>query len=107
MFYGRTPTCPKCGRELIGVTVTYGDKLFCSDCAKDKDEAIYCERGCKVEFAYPENGREHERQETGSLLKAGAAYEVKSTVVGGYSSEVELKEFPGKRFNSVFFRRVG
>lgn len=67
---------------------------------------MYCERGCKVEFAYPDNGREHERKEAGELLKAGVSYEVESTVVGGYSRMIELKEFPGKMFNSVFFRRV-
>lgn len=26
--------------------------------------------------------------------------------VGGWRSEIELKDFPGKKFNSVFFRRV-
>ena len=62
MIYGRTPKCPKCGREPIGVTVTYGYKLFCSNCTKDKDEPMYCERGCKVEFAFPESGSEQEQE---------------------------------------------
>lgn len=106
MLYGGIPTCPMCGRKLVGVSLFYGSKWTCSDCAKDKEEPIYCERGRKVEFANPNSGREHERKEAAELLKAGVAYEVEGVEVGSYSSKIELKEFPGKKFNSVFFRRV-
>lgn len=106
MLYGGTPTCPKCKRELVGVSLYYGRGWTCSDCAKDKEDPIYCERGCKVEFANPNSGLEHEREEASKLLKAGVIYEVEGVEVGGFSSKIELKEFPGKKFNSVFFRRV-
>lgn len=106
MLYAGTPTCPKCGRKLIGVSLYYGMGWTCSDCVKDKDDPIYCERGCKVEYVHPDSGREHEREEARKILKIGVAYEVENVCVGGYSSEIELKEFPGKKFNSVFFRRV-
>lgn len=59
-----------------------------------------------MEFAYPEKGRELEQADAKKILTEGTAYEVESVVVGGYSSEIELKEFPGRKFNSVFFRRV-
>lgn len=106
MIYGRTPKCPICGRELVGLSIIYGSKWLCCDCAEDQEEPIHCERGCKVEFAYPERGREHEQEDAKKLLAEGTAYEVESVAVGGFSSEIELKEFPGRKFNSVFFRRV-
>ena len=106
MLYRGKPVCPRCGRELVGVFLYYGSKWPCAECADDKEEPIYCERGCKVEFANPNNGWEHERKEITELLKAGVAYEVEEIEVGSFSSKIELKEFPGKKFNSVFFRRV-
>lgn len=106
MIYGRTPKCPKCGRELVGHSIIYGSEWLCCDCAEDREDPLYCERGCKVEFAYPENGREWEREDAKKFMAEGAIYEVKGVMVGGFSSEIELKEFPGKKFNSVFFRRV-
>ncbi len=106
MIYGRTPKCPKCGRELLGHSIVCGSEWLCCDCAKDPEDPLHCERGCKVEFAYPDNGREREREAARKLLAEGVAYEVESIVVGGYSSEIELKKFLGRKFNSVFFRRV-
>ena len=98
--------CPKCGKELDGVQIAYGHSWECSDCHEDKEEPIHCERGCKVEFAFPDNGREHEKEEAKILLTEGAVYEVESVQVGGWCTDIELKEFLGKKFNSVFFRRV-
>lgn len=106
MGYESKTTCPSCGRTLNGVSTIFGIKWMCSKCVGDKTDPIHCERGCKVEFAYPDSGREHERKEAAELLKAGLAYEVEGVEVGSYSSKIELKEFPGKKFNSVFFRRV-
>lgn len=106
MLYEGKPMCPRCGRKLVGVSLLYGNKWPCSDCAKDKENPIYCERGCKVEFANPNNGWGHERKEAAEFLKAEVAYEVEGIEVGSYFSKIELKEFPGKKFNSVFFRRV-
>lgn len=106
MFYGMTPTCPKCGRKLIGASILRGSEWVCAQCVEDKEDPIHCERRCKIEFAYPNSGWEHERDEAGKLLKAGVAYEVESVEAGGFSSKIELKEFPGKKFNSAFFRRV-
>lgn len=106
MLYGGKPVCPRCGRELEGVFLYYGNKWPCAECADDKEEPTYCERGCKVEFAFPDNGREHEREEARKILGAGTAYEVESVEIGGWRSEIKLREFPGKKFNSVFFRRV-
>ena len=92
MFYGFTPKCPKCGRELRGVTLDYNQRWECSDCVEDKEDPIHCESGCKVAFVYPENGREHEREEANRLLTVGTAYEVEAIRVGGFFSEIELKE---------------
>lgn len=99
-------TCPKCGKELDGVYIAYGSSWECSNCHEDKAEPIHCERGCKVEFAHPDSGRGLEREEAQKLLTEGAVYEVESVQVGGWCTDIELKEFPGKKFNSVFFRRV-
>ena len=105
-MFGYKASCPKCGKELGGVHIIYGHGWVCSACCEDKEDPIHCERGCKVRFAFPENGREHEREEVKRLLTEGAVYEVESLQVGGWCSDIELKEFPGKKFNSVFFQRV-
>lgn len=106
MNYESATTCPNCGRKLEGVSTIFGIKWLCSKCVDDKTDPIHCERGCKVEFAYPDNGREVQREMIGNILTAGAIYEVESVAVDRCHSEIGLKEFPGKKFNSVFFRRV-
>ena len=103
---GHKANCPKCGKELDGVQIAYGHSWECSGCHEDKEDPIYCERGCKVEFSFPGSGREHEREEAKKFLTAGVVYEVESVQVGGWCTDIELKEFPGKKFNSVFFRRI-
>lgn len=105
-MYGYKVICPKCGKELNGVYISYGHSWDCSECHDDKSDPIHCERGCKVEFAFPDNGRYHEKYQANTLLAEGVAYEVESVQVGGWCTDIELKEFPGEKFNSVFFRRV-
>lgn len=106
MNYGGETTCPSCGRKLDGVSTIFGIKWRCSKCVGDKTDPIHCERGCKVEFAYPDSGREGQRKLVGEILTIGEIYEVESVAVDSCYSEIELKEFPGRKFNSVFFRRV-
>ena len=106
MIYKFTPKCPKCGRELKGVTLDYDRQWECSDCVEDKEDPIHCESGCNVVFAFPENGMEYERKEANELLAEGVPYGVEEICVGGWSSKIKLKEFPGTRFNSVFFKRI-
>lgn len=51
-----------------------------------------------------ENGHTFQQEEANAMLVKGKTYEV----VGGYmassSSAYELKEFPGKMFNTVLFK---
>ncbi|ODA07335.1 MULTISPECIES: hypothetical protein [Paenibacillus] len=64
---------------------------------------IYAEKGHKVVFLN-KNGTESQR--LGARKKGlieGHVYTVESTEVGGYSTGVYLKEFPGYSFNSVMF----
>lgn len=105
MFNGFTPKCPKCGRELRGVTLDYKLPWECSGCAEDRKDPIHCERGCEVKFAHPNNGHEYQKKAARELLTEGAVYEVDEVHVGGCYSEILLKRFPGTRFNSVFFDR--
>ncbi len=63
--------------------------------------------GEKVRFSYPKNGLPVERVEASKLLTVGAVYTVASMHVDNWYTDVELKEVPGVRFNSVFFKNVG
>ena len=96
--------CRLCGKELNGIISFYTKDWFCSDCKKD--DILCAERGCKVKVVTLNAGYEHEEKEAKSLFQLGDIYTVESVEVGSWSSEIELKEFPNKKFNSVFFGRV-
>lgn len=97
--------CPKCGKILNGVSLSYCVPWLCSDC-DDSGDAIHSENGSQVMVRTFNAGHEHERDEAKQLLKIGNIYTVDSISVGGFSSRIYLKEFPRKSFNSVFFDRI-
>ncbi len=50
-----------------------------------------------------ENGHEWQRVEADSILEVGALYTLRRSDVHSSHTTIELKEFPGKKFNSVMF----
>ena len=99
--------CPKCGKLLDGVTLDYRLQWLCSECASDKSEVLHCERGCKIQAVNLDAGMEDDSKQAHELLVEGQIYEVESLNIGGWISHIRLKEFPGKRFNTVHFQRIG
>lgn len=97
--------CSKCGKILNGVTLDYFGKWLCSECATDQSDVLHCERGCKVQAVNLDAGTEDDSRQAHELLTEGRIYEVESLNVGGWISSIQLKEFPGKKFNTVHFRR--
>lgn len=95
--------CRLCGKELNGLVSCYTEDWFCSNCKKY--DILCAENGCKVKVVTLNAGYEYEQKEARSLFQLGDIYTVESLEVGSWSSEIELKEFPGKKFNSVFFDR--
>ena len=104
----RTLTCKTCGREIIGVEWHYGSKWTCSDCAAKikPNDVLGCERGSYVVLRYPENGTDSDKEMVEKYLKKDELYTVEFLTIGGYQSEVELKQFPGIKFNSIHFERI-
>lgn len=106
MFDLSKTVCPTCRRELKGLYIAGGVPWHCKDCAEDKEDPLHCETGCKVRFAYPNSGIEHEKKAIQEALAEGAVYTVKDVYVHAFHTEIQLEEKPGARFNSVFFQRV-
>lgn len=61
--------------------------------------------GDSVRFL-PNGGRESEHRLAETMLIIGEVYTVKRLKVYGWSSDVILKEFPGKEFNTCMFENV-
>lgn len=67
---------------------------------------IYSDSGTKVKFMN-RNGTEHDRNYAiDNGLWTTEVYTVDYTEVGSWCSEVFLKEFPSKGFNTVMFKEV-
>lgn len=64
--------------------------------AKEGDLVIVTEKSAK-------SGLEEDVANVGKHLKIGKVYTVERTEVGGWCTDVILKEVPGVRFNSVNF----
>lgn len=99
-------SCPKCGRDLDGLVFDYGRKWLCSDCAADKSDVLHAERGCLVAVKSIDAGYTSQADQAKELFNIGDVYTVESVSVGSSSSSITLKEFPGKHFNTVFFKRI-
>lgn len=95
--------CPKCGRTIPGVVNHYGREWICRECADDKSDVLRCERGSRVVFAHPDSGMAGDIQRAQKHLTVGAVYTVESLTIGGWCSELTLKEVPGVKFNTVQF----
>ncbi|MFU1797634.1 hypothetical protein ACM1RC_27470 [Paenibacillus azoreducens] len=64
---------------------------------------IYAKNGDKVRFLN-RNGHDREPAEACDIgLVQDGVYTVERTEVGGWLTDVFLKEFPGRAFNSVMF----
>ena len=66
---------------------------------------INAEEGDKVVFAFPDSGMGNGAY-AAKHLELGKTYTVKYVDIGGWQSDVYLKEIPDKSFNSVHFADV-
>lgn len=64
------------------------------------------ESGTMVRFAFPTNGYLSDQEFAKQYLSEGMIYTVDFTDVGSWHTDVYLKEFPGKPFNSVLFEEA-
>lgn len=64
---------------------------------------IYAENGDKVIFINDTSGYESDQEKAKKYLEKGKVYTVAATDVGGWHTDVYLKEIPGQAFNSVLF----
>jgi len=67
---------------------------------------IYAENGDKVVCSTFDAGYKHEQQIAAKYLVIGKEYTIDQTVVDNWHTDVYLQEFPGVKFNSVFFEDV-
>ena len=67
---------------------------------------IYSEEGTKVIYT-GEGGYDHHKKHADKYLKVGETYTVDYTDVGGWNTDVYLKEVPNEGFNSVHFVNAG
>lgn len=81
------------------------DKILCEVYNDGNDVAVYnTPWGSEVEYAHPDNGWPHQKEETQKLLTVGKIYTLDRTRVGNSSTKFILDEFPGREFNSVMFK---
>lgn len=68
---------------------------------------IYAKEGNKVKGVFRDGiitgGYKSDQEHAMKFIKENEIYTVKTTLVSSFSSEVFLKEFPGKSFNTVHF----
>jgi hypothetical protein len=68
---------------------------------------IYAKEGAKVKGVFRDGaitgGYESDQKHAMKFITEGQVYTVERTEVSSWSTEVILKEFPGKFFNSVHF----
>lgn len=97
--------CYKCKKELPGVTLDYKIPWACAKCKKEENDPLYCICGDKVKYKYPRNTEPYDPNTNKYLIK-DHIYTVESIEIGGWISYLTLKEFPGKKFNTVLFERM-
>lgn len=99
--------CKSCGKILDGVITEYGGDWFCKKCSAYYGENIlFCERGDKVRASHIDSGTDYDLENANKFLENGKVYVIKNIIIGGYISHVELKEIPGKNFNTVHFTKA-
>ena len=78
--------------------------LPCVSTSTDYQEPIdiYSKEGTKVKYT-GKGGYEHHKKHADKYLKVGETYTVDHTDVGGWHTDVYLKEVPSQCFNSVHF----
>jgi hypothetical protein len=67
---------------------------------------IYAKYGDKVVCETLDAGYEYDREIASKHLVVGSVYTIEETEVHNWHIDVYLQEFPGIRFNSVFFEDV-
>lgn len=66
---------------------------------------IYAEEGTKVKYT-GQGGYESDLTYASQYLKVGSIYIVEQTKIGNWNTDVLLKGFGNRRFNSVHFEDV-
>lgn len=64
---------------------------------------IYAKSGVKIKFSHPTSGLDGHQETANKHLSVGNSYTVEKTIVGGWHTDVFIKEVPGVAFNSVMF----
>lgn len=67
---------------------------------------IYAKEGSKVVFDKPDAGYQGAVEKAAKHLTVGSTYTVERTEVGGWSTDVYLKEVEGVSFNSCMFSDI-
>ncbi len=67
---------------------------------------IYAKKGHKVKCTTFEAGYDSEQKVAKQHLEIGKEYTIERTEVNSWYTDVWLQEFPGIRFNSVFFENA-
>ena len=91
-------------KEAENSALNIADVSTSTDCQEPMD--IYSEEGTKVIYT-GKGGYDHHKEHANKHLKIGETYTVDYTDVGGWHTDVYLKEVPNERFNSVHFVTVG
>jgi hypothetical protein len=98
--------CKKCNKTIDSVIYGYGNKWLCSKCAEDKENVLFCEKGCRVKAINLNNGWKCDSELAHKYLEKDGIYTVEKLDVGRCESSIELQEFPNVIFNTVHFIRV-
>lgn len=80
-------------------------KPCCDTESLDDDMDIYSKEGTKVGYT-GKGGYDSDKEHANKYLKVGEIYTVDYTDVGSYHTNVYLKEFLNKSFNSVHFVNI-
>tara|TARA_R110000868_G_scaffold320909_12_gene581952 strand:+ start:176 stop:385 length:210 start_codon:yes stop_codon:yes gene_type:complete len=67
---------------------------------------IYAKHGDKVVCDTLDAGYKNDQEVASKYLKKGERYTIEETNVADWHTNVYLQEFPGIKFNSVFFEDV-
>lgn len=98
--------CFKCGRELDGVTLEFTELQWqCAECSSDPSDSIFCRRGDRIRYSYPQNGTQSAQMMAKKYLTPGDAYVVDEIKIGRSYSYIKVQGLK-YWFNSVLFERL-
>ncbi|MBQ2397778.1 MAG: hypothetical protein II304_12220 [Bacteroidales bacterium] len=96
----------KCNKQLDSVFYGYGTKWLCSEHTEDKENVLFCEKGCRVKAINLNNGWKCDSETAHKYLEQNKVYTVEKLEIDRCISYIELQEFPNVIFNTVHFIRV-